>query len=148
VFIIGYIIYRYSGWFVAKGFYSPAFGKFQSFINQQFGRTSYEGNFLIGLLNAFLPCGFVYIALVAAINTSSPLEGATYMVLFGLGTVPMMLSVNLAGASFRKRFLGPKFLPYFLGVFAALFIIRGLALDIPFLSPGIDDVGFLQTCLP
>lgn len=151
VVIIIYILYRYTPLFGTYRAGSAILGwsRLNGFISEQFGRTSYEGNFLIGLMNAFLPCGFVYIALAAAINTSSPLEGATYMALFGIGTAPLMLSVNLAGAKLRSKLFSPRIIPYILGLFAVLFIVRGLALDIPFLSPDINTtVGFIHSCLP
>jgi sulfite exporter TauE/SafE len=151
VFIIGYILYRYTGLLnrLRRKGSLAGFAKLNKLIHDQFGRSSYEGSFFIGLLNAFLPCGFVYVALAASLNTSSPLEGATYMSLFGLGTAPLMLSANLAGAKLRSKLLSPRLLPYILGLFAVLFILRGLALDIPFISPAIDATrGFLHACLP
>ena len=39
------------------------------------------GHLAIGMLNGFLPCGFVYLALIGAVNTSSPLASAQYMLL-------------------------------------------------------------------
>jgi sulfite exporter TauE/SafE len=42
--------------------------------------------FLIGLLNGLLPCGFVYVALAAAITTGDVYRGVLFMVGFGIGT--------------------------------------------------------------
>jgi sulfite exporter TauE/SafE len=47
------------------------------------------GHLIVGLLNGFLPCGFVYLALVGAINTISPFTAAAYMFWFGAGTFPL-----------------------------------------------------------
>src|SRR5690606_29658752 len=44
----------------------------------------------IGFLNGFLPCGLVYIALFGSMATASPWLGALFMVLFGMGTIPLM----------------------------------------------------------
>ena len=44
------------------------------------------GHLAVGVLNGFLPCGFVYFALVGAVNTSSPLASGQYMFWFGIGT--------------------------------------------------------------
>lgn len=151
LFIGGYVIYRYTGFLsgLFKRKTIAGLSHIQRLVGQQFGRSSYEANFLIGLMNSILPCGFVYVALAASINTSSPIEGAAYMGLFGLGTVPLMLSMNLAGAKLRSRFLSPRFLPFVLSLFAVLFIVRGLSLDIPFISPTIEAArGFVHSCLP
>ncbi|MBK9638008.1 MAG: sulfite exporter TauE/SafE family protein [Bacteroidetes bacterium] len=45
----------------------------------------------------FLPCGFVYLALAGAASNHGVLEGMSYMALFGLGTIPMMLVISLSG---------------------------------------------------
>ena len=58
---------------------------------------TYSSLFTIGLLNGFLPCGLVYIALAGALLMSRVYEGAFYMVFFGLGTIPMMLAIAVAG---------------------------------------------------
>src|SRR5690606_35988451 len=58
-------------------------------------------HFVIGILNGFLPCGLVYVALATAINTDSALQSALFMFFFGLGTLPLMLFAIL-GFSFAK----------------------------------------------
>ncbi|WP_420150617.1 sulfite exporter TauE/SafE family protein [Spirosoma sp.] len=50
---------------------------------------------LLGVLNGLLPCGFTYLALAGTLATNTPLAGASYMLLFGLGTLPALLGVNL-----------------------------------------------------
>lgn len=47
--------------------------------------------FLLGAFNGLLPCGMVYLALVGTLAVPGSLEGAGYMVLFGLGTLPALL---------------------------------------------------------
>lgn len=93
----------------------------------------------IGVLNGFLPCGFVYIGLAGAISTGSAGGGAAYMALFGLGTYPLMLATSLLGGligpTFRQR-LRPLMMSVALA-FALLFILRGLNLGIPYVSPKI-----------
>ena len=93
----------------------------------------------IGVLNGFLPCGFVYIGLAGAISTGSGLGGAAYMALFGLGTYPLMLATSmlggLLGPGIRQR-LRPLMMIVALA-FALLFILRGLNLGIPYVSPKI-----------
>jgi len=92
---------------------------------------------IIGMINGLLPCGFVYLALAGALNTKTVLDGLSYMFWFGTGTVPLMLAatvvVSFSKLSFRKKL--NKVMPYamlFLGIW---FILRGLELNIPYISP-------------
>ncbi|MCC7484335.1 MAG: sulfite exporter TauE/SafE family protein [Burkholderiales bacterium] len=54
--------------------------------------------FGLGLIWGWLPCGMVYLALVAAIASADPLHGAALMAAFGLGTLPNLVAM---AASFR-----------------------------------------------
>ncbi len=91
----------------------------------------------IGFLNGFLPCGLVYMALFAAIAMASPLEGSLYMALFGVGTIPLMTSAAFLGGVLktpvRKRIR--QLIPIFVVLVGILFILRGLGLGIPYVSP-------------
>lgn len=58
----------------------------------------------LGLLWGFLPCGLVYSALALSATSGSALAGGATMVAFGLGTLPAMLAVTLAGSAFTRRF--------------------------------------------
>lgn len=63
---------------------------------------------LLGLLNGFLPCGMVAAALVVSIAAETVAEGVLYMAVYGLGTLPMMLTASLMGfylAARTKRIL-------------------------------------------
>jgi sulfite exporter TauE/SafE len=95
------------------------------------------GHFVIGLLNGFLPCGFVYLALIGAVNSDSPAASAQYMFWFGIGTFPLMLIAMIGsgyiGPVFRRRvYKAMPFLMIFLGCW---FLLRGMGLGIPYLSP-------------
>lgn len=95
----------------------------------------------LGILNGFLPCGFVYVALAGAITTGDPLSGAGYMTLFGMGTVPIMLGTSLLGKFINLKIRAKinKAIPVLAIILALLFIIRGLGLGIPYLSPKIGN---------
>ena len=104
------------------------------------------GHFTIGILNGFLPCGFVYLALIGAVNTPSPYSSAQYMFWFGVGTFPLMLLATVSSG-----FIGPIFrlrinsiMPYLMVFLGCWFVLRGLGLDIPYLSPAKQDSGI--TC--
>ena len=97
------------------------------------------GHLFIGMLNGLLPCGFVYLALVGAINTSSAANAMTYMLFFGLGTLPLMLLATVGsgfmGINVRRKM--NRVVPYFMLFLGSWFVLRGLSLDIPYLSPAI-----------
>ena len=112
-------------------------GKLKKSIGQMFSVRSFSSLFFIGLLNGLLPCGLVYIAIAGAIGTGDVAQGTLYMILFGLGTIPMMFFISLAGnmmgLALRNRI--NKLIPVLVMVVGLLFILRGLDLGIPYLSP-------------
>lgn len=91
----------------------------------------------IGFLNGFLPCGLVYMALFGAMAMGNPMEGALYMMLFGLGTIPLMTTAIYASGFLKgaARRQVQRFIPVFVVVIGLLFIVRGLGLGIPYVSP-------------
>lgn len=101
------------------------------------------GHLIVGLLNGFLPCGFVYIALIGAVNTPSPLTAAQFMLCFGFGTFPLMLLATLSsgfvGPLIRRRI--NKAMPYLMICLGVWFVLRGMNLDIPYISPAKPESG-------
>ena len=91
----------------------------------------------IGFLNGFLPCGLVYMAVLGAVAMATPWSGFGYMVLFGLGTVPLMTGAvyfsRLVKGPLRRKF--SKAIPVFVVAIGILFILRGMGLGIPYISP-------------
>ncbi len=112
-----------------------------NFVKKTFSKLIKTGSpqslFLFGIINGFLPCGFVYVALAGALTTGSSIYGAVFMALFGLGTAPIMLAASLVGkiATGAIRSKINKLIPVFAIVLAIIFILRGLSLGIPYLSP-------------
>ena len=100
-------------------------------------KKSSRAIFTIGFFNGFLPCGMVYMALVGAVATSEFYLGGLYMFLFGLGTIPMMTvavySKNIFSLNIRNKI--QKAIPVFVVVIGILFILRGMGLGIPYVSP-------------
>lgn len=111
--------------------------KIKSSLGNQFKNKSYKSLFTIGLLNGFLPCGMVYVALFGAIAMQSASLGVLYMVLFGLGTLPLMTFVVYVHSLIRLPFRNKiqKAIPYVAVIIGVLFILRGLGLGIPYISP-------------
>jgi sulfite exporter TauE/SafE len=113
------ILYKFSR--LLKGAFAKLF-KSKSFLAQ----------FSFGLVNGLLPCGMVYVALAGAFLATNWTDGGLTMLLFGVGTVPLMLPISL-GMSQVRKVLGANFksiisLSYvLLGVWL---IFRGMDYDI------------------
>lgn len=103
----------------------------------------------LGLLNGLLPCGLVYVGLAGALAVGNAVDSALFMAAFGLGTLPMMLAVHMAGdlisLNLRARIRG--LLPYAFAVMGVLFILRGMGLGIPYVSPELGaSLGGVVEC--
>lgn len=53
---------------------------------------------LAGLIWGWLPCGMVYAMLAWALTSGGPVQGAYVMLAFGIGTLPMLLTMGSVGA--------------------------------------------------
>jgi len=104
----------------------------------------------IGFLNGFLPCGLVYMAVFASITMGQTLLGSLYMILFGIGTIPLMTSAIYLGKflNIKARQKIQKAIPVFVVIIGILFVVRGLGLGIPFLSPApmVDMASSAMDC--
>lgn len=119
-------------------------GKFVFLLKRAFARLlqqrSYQGLFALGALNGLLPCGLVYVALAGATATGDSWHGGLYMLLFGLGTLPMMLGIGFVTPKLRQVFgqRGRLLIPVSVALIGLLLLVRGLSLGIPYLSPTLD----------
>ena len=106
-----------------------------------FQKKALSSLFAIGILNGFLPCGFLYIGLAGAAATGGVLSGSGYMAMFGLGTVPAILATSLFGGllTTRVRMFFLRLIPVGGVVLALLLILRGMSLGIPYISPVMDQ---------
>lgn len=125
----------------------PAFsGGFSRRLSGKIGSLSVRGQtpkaFMLGVINGLLPCGAIYIAAVYCAALQAPLDAAAYMVLFGIGTLPVFISawfflsdkLLLRLRKFRNVY---RLLPLTVGVFM---ILRGAGLGIPYLSPDVQEM--------
>src|SRR5690554_259989 len=114
-----------------------AVSKVKSALGKELKKKTPDTFLTIGFLNGFLPCGLVYMAVFGAIASGNALQGSLYMAVFGLGTIPLMTSAiylgNFLNAQVRQRIR--RAIPIFIVVIACLFIVRGLGLGIPYVSP-------------
>jgi len=115
-------------------------GMLKMYFGKMFKNHSNSSMLVIGMLNGLLPCGFVYIGITGAIAVGSTLNGMLFMTMFGLGTLPVMLGASLIGSvinlNIRQKLT--RLLPAFSLILAAIFILRGLNLGIPYISPKLE----------
>lgn len=120
---------------------SGIFAKLTSFLQRKlsplFKNASYGSLFTIGLLNGILPCGLVYVALAGALNMHGIVSSMLFMGAFAVGTMPIMSALAITGSflSIKVRTLINKISPYIIILLGVLFIMRGLSLGIPYISP-------------
>ena len=129
-----------------------AVGKIKSAMGTELKKKNPGTFFTIGYLNGLLPCGLVYMAVFGALATGGPLQGSLYMAVFGLGTIPLMTTAiylgNFLKGNIKQRIV--KAIPVVVVVIGMLFILRGLGLGIPYISPSemvtIEPVAANHNC--
>lgn len=100
----------------------------------------------MGMINGLLPCGLTYLALAYCVGASSALEAFTFMIMFGAGTLPVMLGLssvfqtvlNYFNFSFRKMATLAM-----IGI-GVLLIVRGM--QSPHVSHHTVSEGAITTC--
>lgn len=111
-------------------------------------RLSPNSIFYLGVANGLIPCGIVYIALAASVLLYSSWKASLFMMVFGIGTIPsltvIIYSKKLISGNWGNKF---KKLTLILSVtLSFLFMLRGMNLGIPYLSPKLDDKSTLNCC--
>lgn len=96
-------------------------------------------SFALGGLWGWLPCGMVYSVLLTAMFTGSATSGAIVMLVFGLGTLPMMLSLGLIGSRL-KVFAQRRAVRIICGAIVLAFGVLGLIRAGNGMSAGFMDV--------
>ncbi|MBK9254328.1 MAG: sulfite exporter TauE/SafE family protein [Saprospiraceae bacterium] len=99
-------------------------------IIHQKGDISY---FKFGILNGLLPCGLVYLAIAGAVSLSHVWGSMGFMLFFGLGTFPAMISlIILKGAvPFGLRISLRKLYPIISLILGGYLIYRGIFSQTP-----------------
>ncbi len=111
--------------------------KLQRFIARYMQQKKLYGMFVLGAANGLLPCGMVYLAITGALASGSVGGGIAFMAVFGLGTFPAMFALSYFGSmiSLSARNTMKKAVPYVMLMMGVLLIVRGLNLNIPYISP-------------
>lgn len=83
--------------------------------------------FLTGFLNGFMPCTPLITMQIYAVSTANPFKGAFAMLMFGLGTLPLMLGFAFfQNRLAEKKALLQKILATFILLMGVAMFLRGL----------------------
>lgn len=127
-------------------------GRVKSALGEELKKKDPGTFFTIGFLNGLLPCGLVYMAVFGALASGGAGYGGLYMMLFGLGTVPLMTTAiylgNFLKGKAKQRIV--KAIPVFVVIIGMLFILRGMGLGIKYISPSekvaVEKVAASHSC--
>ncbi len=133
VFVLGWFP-RFQKWM--GRFLFPIRNKLQNFIPV----WPIAKNFIQGLINGFLPCGWSISATGVALISGHWSSGILFMVFFALGNTPILWLTALGGQKILDRWpwLNHKWARASLIMIGLLFILRGANLGIPYISPKIE----------
>tara|TARA_R110002072_G_scaffold134448_3_gene275204 strand:- start:924 stop:1631 length:708 start_codon:yes stop_codon:yes gene_type:complete len=130
--------------------FAKLFLKLKNTFRGLFQSKNAFGPLVLGLINGLLPCGLVYVGLAGALALGDPISSAKFMAAFGLGTVPVMISIIFIGdlISLRWRTNIRKLMPVMFAIMGVLFILRGMNLGIPYVSPNMEiiEIGGTPEC--
>jgi hypothetical protein len=79
--------------------------------------------YLFGMIWGWLPCGLVYSALLWSTSGETPISGALFMLAFGIGTLPTVMTAGILTGWFMRLHR----LPYLRPVVGITIIILALA---------------------
>lgn len=91
--MVGILCFNYSRGKNSLDFKLPWQDKVQKVLKFLLANKSLDpvsSSFVFGVFNGFLPCGFLYVGLLAAAGTESLAGGWLLMICFGLGTIPAL----------------------------------------------------------
>ena len=121
---------------VGNHFFKSKLSKFQPLVKTRNYLIKQKNAFIFGVGNGLIPCGLVYTALGLAMLYQNTGSSMLFMLGFGLGTFPATMAIQFAGTKLNlKKFLKPQLSKVIIAFMAIIFIIRGLNLGIPYLSP-------------
>lgn len=107
-----------------------------------------KGMLLVGIINGFIPCGLVYAAAIGAAATQNIGKGMVFMLLFGIGTMPLLTAVGFSKWIFGKiHFKNSRLwkqIPMF--ILGLWLMLKGLGLGIPYISPDLKSHNPEKNC--
>ena len=135
VLMIAYVLWpnRANRFLHVPGFWSQAVQHLKKNMGQMLKSRTLFSSMVLGMLNGLLPCGLVYLALISSVAAGNMVQSATYMLFFGLGTLPAMMSVG-----FFKEWFTPfirtrirQLTPFILGLAGIWLVARGVMIQFP-----------------
>lgn len=123
----------------------PKFSKpFQTLLHDK----SLASELVQGMLNGLLPCGMVYLALTVAFGLGSTLKAMLLMLSFGLGTIPLLLSLSLLKCqlTLKSRPWMRKIKPAALVLCSLLLLLRGFGVPLPHMNYFQTDLSKTSHC--
>ncbi len=149
VLIIGLVLSIWGGRVPIVSKFTFSFNqKVKKGLSKWLTKKTYTAQLMFGVFNGLLPCGLVYMALIASLSMTSIGGSMAYMALFGLGTIPMMLGAAYFKKSIQslKSISFNKLYPKIVLTIAILLIVRGMNLGIPYLSPKVGNASGITIC--
>jgi sulfite exporter TauE/SafE len=140
----GLIFFAWRNWWTKYLSFGKNILSFSPFLSRGMGKLIKSDipakPFFFGFINGFLPCGMVYVALLNALLAGNIWFSMYSMAIFGAGTLPVMLFVSYAAhkISGSHRKLIRVWIPYLLTLVGLLIVLRGLDLNIPYISPKVE----------
>lgn len=125
-------------------FFSQMIQQINKFYAILLKRGGYFTVFGLGVLNGLIPCGMVYAAAVGAMSTGSALNAGVFMLLYGLGTLPVLLLLQWGGLPYGQalRIRLRKLQPVFLFILGLFFLYRGLFFNASILDFSVPPAVF------
>jgi len=120
-------------WLGKKNWVQKLYGLIQKNFGKLAGKHDLFSRVALGMMNGFLPCGMVYIALAGAISLQNTFGAMGFMLFFGLGTFPAMVGVMIAGKWFKNTWRGnlQKIYPVVTLLLGIYLIYRGIFSSTP-----------------
>lgn len=108
-------------------------------IGKFIGQPTLSSIAVSGALNGLLPCGLVYMALSASLAVPDAGHAALFTYVFGIGTLPVLVAITVLGrrVSILRGNGFRRLTPIIVFSFGCLFLLRGMNLGIPYLSPKV-----------
>lgn len=146
--ISGVVIYKFFNQSLGFVYVNSRLNNWVSNLFRKTGkRPFFLAQYAFGLANGLLPCGMVYAALAGAFLQVQVWQGGVYMVLFGLGTLPLMLlaSVGFGFVRNNRFFSFQRIVPLSYLLIGIALIFRGISGELPALYTQTDS-SFITHC--
>lgn len=110
-----------------------AYAKVTTTLGSFLKKSKQVPSFYLGLINGFLPCGLVYLAIAGAISLGNIYGSMGFMLFFGLGTFPAMVGLIIGhqAVSQKWRISLAKLYPFISLVMGIYLIYRGWMSKLP-----------------